>query len=152
MNEYKINSSIIQPIKISSVCISDERGFLTPLTDDIDPSLINRACFVGNFDRGVKRGIHYHKKEWKIYAVLTGAAKFLVVDIPLKMIDIFQSTKDDFIVRSHLKRNRKSIKTFVISERYPSILVIPPWYANGWISLEQGTNIVFLSNLSLLLW
>jgi len=148
MSEYKINNSLNHPVKISSISIPDERGFLMPLTDDIDPSLINRACFVGNFDRGVKRGIHYHKKEWKIYAVLTGAAKFVVVNIPLNLVDKYQITKDDFLVRKYLENNENSVKTFVISERYPSILIIPPWYANGWISLEQNTNVVFLSNLS----
>ena len=59
--------------------LSDIRGYLTPLTDSIDTSLLNRMCLVGNSVRGVKRGIHYHKKEWKIYSVVTGSAKFISV-------------------------------------------------------------------------
>ena len=38
--------------------ISDERGYLTPVTDSVSPSLMKRACIVGNNDRLVKRGIH----------------------------------------------------------------------------------------------
>ena len=141
---YKINEDLKEATLLDTLVLNDKRGFLSPLTDDIDPNLINRVCFVGDYGRGVVRGVHYHKKEWKIYAVLTGAAKFLSVEIPENLVD----ENDEQAIKSFLKNNLNSVKGYVLSYRAPKILVIPPYRANGWISLEENTNIIFLSNLS----
>ena len=140
---FKINKYLKDSTLYSAPLIHDQRGFLSPLTDDINPDLINRVCFVGNFGRGVKRGIHYHKKEWKIYSVLTGAAKFLSLKIPENIID--ENNKE--VIKNYLEKNPQSIKSFVLSSRSPEVLVIPSWHANGWISLEDNTNVIFASNL-----
>jgi len=141
---YKINKDLKETKLINTLVLNDQRGFLSPLTDDIDPDLINRACFVGDYGRGVIRGVHYHKKEWKIYTVLTGAAKFLSVDIPEDLVD----NNDELAIKEFLKANPSSISSYVLSYRSPKILVIPPYHANGWMSLEENTNIIFLSNLT----
>mgnify|MGYP001193459474 CR=1 FL=1 len=153
----KINSDLQEATVLKSNTLSDVRGYLTPLTDEIETSLINRVCLVGNFARGVKRGIHYHEKEWKIYSVVTGAAKF----ISLKLSPTFWKENDfsgmpvelaeQQLARSieeQIERDSSIIKTTVISARSPAVFVIPNEHANGWISLEENTNIVFLSNLA----
>ena len=66
----RIDRDLDKTILIDIPILNDERGFLAPLTDNIDPNLIKRACFVGDYGRSVIRGLHYHKKEWKFYAVL----------------------------------------------------------------------------------
>jgi|18_taG_2_1085343.scaffolds.fasta_scaffold04076_5 dTDP-4-dehydrorhamnose 3,5-epimerase-like enzyme len=141
---YKINKDLKETKLINTLVLNDQRGFLSPLTDDIDPDLINRACFVGDYGRGVIRGVHYHKKEWKIYTVLTGAAKFLSVDIPEDLVD----NNDELAIKEFLKANPSYISSYVLSYRSPKVLVIPPYRANGWMSLEENTNIIFLSNLT----
>ena len=137
--------------------ISDERGYLTPVTDSISPSLMKRACIVGNNDRLVKRGIHYHKKEWKIYSVVTGAAKFISLRYPAELFDSLDFSGYPLDVAElqfkkeidrYVQRNPESIKTCVISARSPGVFVIPAEHANGWVSLEKDTNIIFLSNLT----
>tara|TARA_B100000427_G_C15309905_1_gene507822 strand:+ start:195 stop:695 length:501 start_codon:yes stop_codon:yes gene_type:complete len=141
---YKINKDFKETKLVNTLVLNDQRGFLSPLTDDIDPSLINRVCFVGDYGKGIIRGVHYHKKEWKIYAVLTGAAKFLSVDIPENLVD----DNDELAIREFLKTSPKSVSSYVLSYRSPKILVIPPYRANGWMSLEDNTNVIFLSNLT----
>jgi dTDP-4-dehydrorhamnose 3,5-epimerase-like enzyme len=141
---HKINTNLKETTILDTLVLNDSRGFLNPLTDDIDPELIKRSCFVGDYGRGVKRGIHYHKKEWKIYAVLTGAAKFLSVEIPEELIE----QNDPAAVKGFLAANPDCIKSYVMSYRSPKLLVIPPNRANGWISLEENTNVLFFSNLT----
>lgn len=141
---YKINKDLKETKLVNTLVLNDQRGFLSPLTDDIDPSLINRVCFVGDYGPGVIRGVHYHKKEWKIYAVLTGAAKFLSVDIPEYLVD----DSNELGIKEFLKANPSSVSSYVLSYRSPKILVIPPYRANGWMSLEENTNVIFLSNLT----
>ena len=142
----KINSDLQEATVLKSNTLSDVRGYLTPLTDEIETSLINRVCLVGNFE-----------KEWKIYSVVTGAAKF----ISLKLSPTFWKENDfsgmpvelaeQQLARSieeQIERDSSIIKTTVISARSPAVFVIPNEHANGWISLEENTNIVFLSNLA----
>ncbi|MGQ9621263.1 MAG: hypothetical protein ACUVTX_09820, partial [Bacteroidales bacterium] len=50
-------------------------------------------------------------------------------------------------IKKYSKENPEDIKSFVISSRHHGVLVIPPLYANGWISLEDHTILVSLSNL-----
>ena len=139
-----IDKDLNKPVLLKVPAISDVRGHLLPFSDFIDPNLINRVCAVGNFGKGVIRGIHYHKKEWKIYSVITGAAKFLSVDIPEELVD----KGSEFEIKNYLEENPENIKSYVLSERSPGVLVIPSWYANGWISLADNTNVIFMSNLS----
>ncbi len=66
-----------------------------------------------------------HKRETKAYFVIGGSAKFVVVD------------------------EGKSSKTYTLSARNPSVLLVPPRNYHGWISLEEGTTLVGLSDKTL---
>jgi dTDP-4-dehydrorhamnose 3,5-epimerase-like enzyme len=152
----KIDKNLKDTILIRTRSINDERGYLCPITDNIHPELLNRACLVGNSARGIKRGIHYHKKEWKIYSVLTGSAKFISFKIPKEYFDNIDLSGYPVDIaykhwKEHIKlygeKNPDALQTFVISSRSPAVLVIPAEHANGWVSLEDNTNIIFLSNL-----
>tara|TARA_R100000008_G_scaffold73885_1_gene52456 strand:- start:1672 stop:2181 length:510 start_codon:yes stop_codon:yes gene_type:complete len=143
---YKIHKDLKQATLIDNLVLNDVRGFLSPLTDCIDPDLINRVCYVGDFGRGVIRGVHYHKKEWKIYAVLSGAAKFLSIKFP-ESFPVIVDDENQSAIRNFLLNNPQYISSYVMSSRNPQILAIPPNRANGWISLEENTNVIFLSNL-----
>jgi dTDP-4-dehydrorhamnose 3,5-epimerase-like enzyme len=102
----------------------DDRGFLVPLTNNLLPDDVRRVYICGNFARGVIRGFHYHMKEKKMFYIIKGAAKFIAVN------------PDD--------PNEKY--EFIITERKPKLVVIPPKYANGWISLADDTLLVALSS------
>jgi dTDP-4-dehydrorhamnose 3,5-epimerase len=42
----------------------------------------------------------------------------------------------------------KKVERFVLSARKPSLLFVPPGYANGFKPLEEGTIMVFFSTAS----
>lgn len=110
----------------------DDRGTFVPFLNganalpDQEGLVIKRIYYVYNYGRGVVRGFHFHKKEWKYFIIVSGAAKFVVL-APEKPEEVF---------------------TFVGSSRMPNLVVVPPGYANGWVSLEDGTVLVCGSTAS----
>jgi len=111
-----------KPVDVSS----DDRGAFVPFLNGANalgeqPGLaVKRVYYVYNYGAGVIRGFHFHQKEWKYFIIVSGAAKFVALD-PDRAEEKF---------------------TFVSSSRKPNLIVIPPGYANGWISLEPQTILV----------
>jgi len=139
-----INDEIEQPTLIPIKPYNDDRGILVPITDMIDPNIIRRAYFVQNYGRNVIRGLHYHLNEIKMFTIGAGAAKFITCSIPL---DIAKRNDYDEIL-TYIKKNEQNVKTWVISSRCQSLLVVPKHHANGWIGLEDNTTLFSLSNLT----
>tara|TARA_Y100000034_G_C6851887_1_gene386536 strand:- start:767 stop:1270 length:504 start_codon:yes stop_codon:yes gene_type:complete len=140
---YEIDASITEPTLLKVPSISDDRGYLVPITDDIDHDLFHRCYIVSDYGKGVIRGLHYHKLETKIFTIVNGAAKFVTLKLPEDVVD-----RDDiYEIEEYVCDNPDSVQTFVLSSRHHGVLVIPPYYANGWISLEDNTILTSLSNL-----
>ncbi len=105
---------------------TDDRGYFIPLTNTLDEDIrnnIKRVYVVGNFSKGVIRGFHYHQKEIKIFYIVKGAAKFIAIN----------------------KDNPEDRHVLVTSDKHPQLVIIPPGYANGWMSLEEGTILIGIS-------
>jgi dTDP-4-dehydrorhamnose 3,5-epimerase-like enzyme len=132
-----------EPTLVQIQSISDDRGLLIPFTDDIDHSLFHRCYVVEDYGKGIIRGLHFHYKEFKIFHIASGAAKFITFCLPQ---DIAQRNKDDEI-SEYARRNPEKILSFVLSSRHHGVLLIPPQFANGWVSLEDNTVLVSLGNL-----
>lgn len=79
-----------------------------------------------NHSKGVIRGFHYHQKEWKFFVIVNGAAKFIILN----------------------PSRPKEIYNFVSSSRKNNLIIVPPGFANGWMSLEDNTILLCASNLS----
>ncbi len=127
----KMNSISKKPKTVRLKVFSDDRGDLILLLDAIDklnPRIgpVKRVYYVINPRREIIRGFHYHKREWKFFAIVNGSAKFVIVN-PSNPLERY---------------------TFVTSERNASLIVVPPTYANGWVSLQDNTILVCVSNLS----
>jgi len=106
---------------------SDDRGYLVPLTNGLKKIIrkeIKRTYVLENYGKGIIRGFHFHKNEIKIFHVVHGAAKFIAINP---------------------KRPEKDRYIFTTSNHCPQLVIIPPGYANGWVSLEDNTIIVALS-------
>ena len=54
---------------------------------------------------------------------------------------------DEDEIRDYAWNNPDSVKTFIMSDRHHAVLYVPPFYANGWISLEDRTVLTSLSSL-----
>lgn len=139
----KITDQIKEPIYIPIQSITDDRGILIPFTDDIDGNLIRRGYYVENYGRGVIRGLHYHRKEIKMFIMAHGAAKFNTLKLPL---DIAERNNNDEI-KKYFYEHQEALKSYVMSSRHHAVLVVPPLYANGWVGLEHDSLLFSLSNL-----
>jgi dTDP-4-dehydrorhamnose 3,5-epimerase-like enzyme len=117
----------MKPEQITIPCHTDDRGFLYQIYGGHQDGfpVAKRAYIVGNFNKGTIRGFHKHNDEWKCYFVSAGSAKFVAVD------------------------ESENVSTYVLSSRNPTILIVPPKYFHGWISLEENTMLVGISNKSL---
>jgi len=109
----------------------DDRGSVR-FVNDFNFSGVKRFYQVENHRRGFIRAWHCHRKEGKYVYVPKGSA--LVGAAPLKD----DSTLD-------CANGRK----FVMSSSSPSALFIPPNYGNGFMSLEEGTILMFFSTSTL---
>jgi dTDP-4-dehydrorhamnose 3,5-epimerase-like enzyme len=130
----------MEPKKIPIKLAIDDRGCLWQLfdikgseisfdgTEYINIPPIKRIYKVENFSKDIIRGMHFHKKEWKFFIVIMGSAKFVIS--PTQTI------------------NEKT-QVFVLSDRRPEVLIVPPGYYNGWKALEEKTILLGMSNFSL---
>jgi dTDP-4-dehydrorhamnose 3,5-epimerase len=103
----------------------DDRGSVR-FVNEFDFKNVKRFYQVSNHTKGFIRAWHGHKKEGKYVYVTSGSALIGVVNM-----------KTD------------QMKKFILSDKMPKILWIPPGYFNGFKSLEENTNIVFFSTSSL---
>jgi dTDP-4-dehydrorhamnose 3,5-epimerase-like enzyme len=140
---FKIIANIKEPTILKIQSISDDRGLLIPFTDDIDHNLFHRCYMVEDYGKGVIRGLHYHKKEMKIFTIASGAAKFITMKLPEELAN----RNNENEIKEFIRTNPKAVKAWVLSSRHHGVLIVPAYFANGWVSLEEHTVLVSLSNL-----
>lgn len=115
-----------KPYSVEINSRSDDRGTFVPFLNTADffsefPELtLKRMYYVFNYGKGVVRGFHFHQKEWKYFIIANGSAKFVAINP--------KDEKEQFV--------------FVSSSRKPNLIVIPPGFANGWVSLEDNTILI----------
>ena len=132
-----------EPKKILVQSISDDRGYLVPFTDYVNDELFKRAYIVGDYGKGVVRGLHYHMEEIKVFIIANGAAKFITMKLP----EDVAKRNDDSEIKEYLDENPESVKSFVMSSRHHAVLIVPALYANGWVSLEDNTVLFSLGSI-----
>jgi len=106
----------------------DGRGEVS-FVNDFNFDKIKRFYVVSNHISGFIRAWHGHKLESKYVSVVSGAALIGAV-----RIDNWTNPSPDL-----------EVSTFILSDKNPSILYIPPGYANGFMSLCQNTKLIFYS-------
>ena len=108
----------------------DDRGVFVPFIQNIEVSRelkIKRVYYIRNSQKNVIRGFHFHRKEWKVFTIIQGSAKFVAIN----------------------PDNPKEKYIFVCSERESMTIIVPPGYANGWMSLEDNTILLAGSSATL---
>ena len=106
----KITEDIKEPVYIPIQSITDDRGMLIPFTDEISGEMIRRGYYVENYGRGVIRGLHYHRKEIKMFIMAHGAAKFNTLKLPLEIAER-NNTEE---IKKYCKENPGALKAYVI--------------------------------------
>ena len=101
----------------------DDRGSVR-FINDFNFDGVKRFYHVENHRKGFIRAWHGHKKEGKYVYVVDGTALIGVVNM-----------------------ETEEINKYVLSNKSPKILYIPPGHFNGFKSLEDNTKILFFSTL-----
>ncbi len=110
----------------------DDRGTVS-FVNDFNFSDVKRFYMVENHKQGFIRAWHGHKREGKYVNVVKGSALVCAVKI------------DDW----DNPDAEAKVHRFVLSEKSPSVLLIPAGYANGFMSLSEDAKLVFYSTSTL---
>ena len=119
----------LTPLKVNM----DDRGYLIVIgssgrKDAPDIPVIREAYLVGNMAKGTVRAFHKHETLWDYFFISNGSAKFVLVD----------DRKDS--------ATKGEMNTFILTERNPSLLIVPAGVYHGWMSLQDDTQIVSIAN------
>ena len=116
------------PRLIEGNLVVDDRGEVV-FVNDFKFEGVKRFYMILNHRAGFVRAWHAHRREAKYMTVVEGAA--IVAAVPI----------DDW---NHPSKTAK-VYRFVMSSDKPSVLFIPPSYANGFMSLTPDCRIMFFS-------
>jgi dTDP-4-dehydrorhamnose 3,5-epimerase len=103
----------------------DDRGSVR-FVNDFSFEGVKRFYHVENHRSGFIRAWHGHKKEGKYVYVVSGSALIGVVNM-----------------------ETEELSKFILSDKSPKVLWIPPGNYNGFKSLEENTKILFFSTSTL---
>lgn len=121
-----------EPRRIKGGLAVDDRGEVG-FVNEFDFDGVRRFYTVRNHRRGLVRAWHAHRREGKYVTVVDGAALVCGVEI-----DDWEAPSRDLPVHRH-----------VLSAAAPSVLWLPPGYANGFMSLTDDARLVFFSTSTL---
>ena len=107
----------------------DDRGSVG-FVNDFDMAVVRRFYSVSNHHRGFVRAWHGHRREGKFVTAVHGSALVCAV-----RVDDWDNPSPDL-----------PISRFVISAQAPSVIAIPPGYANGFMSLTEQSTLMFFSD------
>ncbi|MDO8581273.1 MAG: dTDP-4-dehydrorhamnose 3,5-epimerase family protein [bacterium] len=123
----------MEEIKIFEGGLSvDDRGTVT-FVNGFTFAGVKRFYSIRNHRKGFVRAWHAHRKEGKYVAMFAGSA--LIGAVPIDNWD-------------HPAKDAKVFRV-VLSSAKPSIVYIPPGYANGAMSLSDDAIIVYFSTASM---
>lgn len=108
----------------------DDRGYLIEVFRATDPEFhkFGQVYVVGDAVRGTIRAFHKHEVLWDYFFIGHGSAKFAL--------------RDD---RSG-SPTYEMMNTYVIGEKNPSLIVVPPGVYHGWMALEDDTQLISIAS------
>lgn len=122
----------IKPELIKGGLVVDDRGAVS-FVNDFNFVGVKRFYTVENHRQGFVRAWHAHKNEAKYIMAIKGSALIGAVQID----NWDNPSKDSKVYR------------FVLSDKSPAVLFIPPGFANGFMSLTDDTKLIFFSTSEL---
>lgn len=117
-----------KPVLLEGGVAVDDRGQLR-FVNGFNFAGVKRFYIVSNHEQGFVRAWHAHRREGKYVLVARGSAIVGAVAI------------DDW----DAPNAASPVNRYVLSSAKPSILYIPPGYANGFKSLTPDAEIMFFS-------
>ena len=124
--------------KLEGGIATDDRGSVR-FVNDFNFDKVKRFYQVENHERGFIRAWHGHKNEAKYVYVPKGTAMIGAVRMP--------PTLNGEEVKSSAPT--PTAEKFILSSNKPQVLYIPKGFANGAMTLEEGTIIQYFSTSTL---
>lgn len=121
-----------KPYVINGGLAVDDRGEIV-FVNEFNFESVKRFYIVSNHKSGFVRAWHAHKRESKYVTAVVGSAIVGAVKI-----DSWENPSKDL-----------AVERYVISEKRPQVVYIPPGYANGFMSLTEDLKLVFYSTSTL---
>jgi len=125
-------TELTRPILYKGDLAVDDRGEVG-FVNEFDFSGVKRFYTVKNHGARFVRAWHAHRREAKYVTAIEGAAIVGAV-----RIDDWENPSPQL-----------PVERFVLSARKPSVLFIPPGYANGFMSLTDDLKLMFFSTSTL---
>ncbi|MFA6888200.1 MAG: dTDP-4-dehydrorhamnose 3,5-epimerase family protein [Candidatus Woesearchaeota archaeon] len=122
-----MNKATIQDVECVALKTNvDDRGYLIEIVRATDPYMkkFGQVYLVGDPVKGTIRAYHKHSILWDYFFINHGSAKLILMDDRPESPTYHQ------------------VNMFVISERNPSVLIVPPGVFHGWMSLEDDTQMI----------
>jgi len=110
---------------IKGAVFADDRGYLR-FVNDFSFEKVKRFYQVENHSKGYIRAWHGHQKEAKYVYVSKGSILFGAVNL-----------------------QTEEVAKYTLSSHTPSVLYVPPGFANGFKTLEENTIVIFFSTSTL---
>jgi dTDP-4-dehydrorhamnose 3,5-epimerase len=128
-----------KPVIMRGGVFTDDRGSVR-YVNDFDFSMVQRFYQIANHKKNFIRAWHGHMGEGKYVYVVKGSALIGAT----KMIETHpnRTAEDRYMCEENPLR-------IVLSDAKPEVLWIPPGYANGAMTLEEGTIIQYFSTASM---
>ena len=127
-----MENNFSEPRLIDGNLSVDDRGKVS-FVNGFDMTPVKRFYTVQNHKQGFIRAWHAHKKEGKYVTAVQGSAIIGAVKI-----DNWENPSKD-----------SQIHRYVLSAKKPSVLFIPPGYANGFMTLSEDAILTFFSTSTL---
>ena len=121
-----------EPVLLTGGLAVDDRGEVG-FVNEFDFAGVRRFYTVANHRRGFVRAWHGHRREVKYVTAVGGA--FLVCCV---RIDDWDSPSPDL-----------PVGRWVLNDKTPAVLRVPPGYVNGFMSLTDFGHLVFYSTSTL---
>ena len=115
-----------EPVIMRGGLAVDDRGEVG-LVNDFDFRDVKRFYTVRNHGLGFVRASHGHRRQEEYATLVSGAMLVCCVKI-----DNWDNPSASF-----------PINRYILSDKMPTVLFIPPGYANGFMSLTENAKIMF---------
>ena len=127
-----LEKTLVEPVLIEGNIAIDDRGEVA-FVNGFDMGGVKRFYTVANHKSGFIRAWHAHKNEGKYVTILSGAAVVAAVQI-----DNWEKPSKDL-----------KIHRYTLSAAKPAVLFVPPGFANGFMTLQEGTKLMFFSTAAM---
>ena len=130
---------ITKPGAMSGGVATDDRGSVR-FVNDFNFLHVQRFYQINNHKKGFIRAWHGHMGEGKYVYVVKGSA--LIGAVKMAPAEVISQEKENIIPEGKPLR-------MVLSDTKPTVLWIPSGYANGAMTLEDDTIIMYFSTASM---